>query len=169
MNTPKIHYISGDVTKPIHLETVICHICNDVNKMGSGVAKAISDKWPIVKIEYHNWAENPKDPIKFQLGNTIFVVVSNYSFADKKGKLKREYIIVANMIAQHNIKSMSEEKPIRYDALDKCLKEVYRFCVDNNMILSMPKIGSGLSGGDWNEIREIILNNILVDTYIYIK
>lgn len=168
MIIPRIHYISGDVTKPIHSETVICHICNDVNKMGSGVAKAISDRWPVVKSEYHKWANNPNDLIKFELGNTIFVTACDKVIRDKKGNTKRNYIIVANMVAQHKIISMGEEKPIRYDALDKCLKEVYQFCADNNMILSMPMIGTCLSGGDFSEIREIILNNILVDTFVYI-
>lgn len=167
---PKIHYLKGNVTNPIHSETVICHICNDVNKMGSGVAKALADKWPLVKMEYHDWAARKDDPTPFELGNTIFVVVET-GIDEKKyiksGIKKKRYIIVANMIAQHRIKSMGEEKPIRYDALDKCLKEVYEFCRDNNMILSMPRIGTERAGGDWVEIEKIIQKNILVNTYVY--
>lgn len=169
----KIYYLKGDVTNPIHNETVICHIVNDINKMGSGVARALYEKWPAVKSEYHDWYNNWKkgtDTTPFELGNTIFVVVESGRDQEKylkTGLKETRHIIVANMIAQHSIISMGEVKPIRYDALEKCLKEVYQFCDDNKMVLSAPRIGCGLAQGSWPEVEEIILRNIKVDTFIY--
>lgn len=50
--------INKDITtlkKGILLQQVNCQ-----NAMGSGVAKAIYTKWPIVKEEYHKFAKNKK-------------------------------------------------------------------------------------------------------------
>lgn len=169
MNSPKLTYIKGNITKPIEDSCVIAHIVNDIGLMGSGVAKALYEKWLIVKTSYLNWhstnykSNSQSDYCYFQLGETQFVLVeeiqTNFDGID--------YKIVANMIAQHSIISKGEKKPIRYDALDKCLKEVYSRCLKIGMNLHMPKIGSGLAQGDWNEIEKIILSNIKVDTFIY--
>ena len=153
---PNLNYIRGNVIDPILPEVVICHVCNDIGRMGSGVAKAISDKWPIVKKEYLDWFSRPKYMNKKEpvLGEVDYIRVN-------------DYIIVCNMIAQHSIISLGESKPIRYDALEKCLTDVYDFCKDMKLTLHMPKIGSGLARGDWTEIEKIILKTITIDTWVY--
>lgn len=159
----EIIYIKGDITKPISSKgIVIAHIVNDIGLMGSGVAKAIYEKWPDVRKLYLKWfeAEGLNEEQSFRLGNTQFVLVEGHESLEPG-------IIVANMIAQHSIMSLGEKKPIRYDALDECLKDVYQFCIDNKMSLHMPKIGSLRAGGDWNKIHDIISDNLKCDTYIY--
>ncbi len=164
---PKLNYIKGNVTNPFHKNTVICHIVNNANRMGSGVARALFEKWPAVKSEYHAWANNPNDPLPFVLGNTIFVEVERTFEPNTNDDKEYHRIVVANMVAQHRIKSMGEAKPIRYDALDKCFKEVYEFCKSWDMILSMPRVGTERAGGDWVEIEKLILKNILCETFVY--
>lgn len=161
---PVLTYLKGDVTQPILDRCVIAHVCNDIGVMGSGVAKAISDKWPDVRKGYLDWFNlNQKSNLeydqKFQLGNIQICVVD----FEGENPLK----VVVNMIAQHSIITRGEKKPIRYDALRLCLYQVYTFCSQNNFTLHMPMIGSGLAGGDWNIIEQIIKNEMEVDTYIY--
>ncbi len=159
---PELIYIQGDITKPIAKNIVIAHVCNDLGLMGSGVAKALSDKWRTVKWCYEKWHETnyrsnrTTDYYPFELGKVQFVQVDDDND-----------IVVCNMIAQHSIMSRGEKKPIRYDALRECLKEVYKYCHLNKMNLHMPKIGSVRAGGDWDTITDIIKEEMTVDTYIY--
>lgn len=77
------------------------------------------------------------------------------------------------MICQHNVRSFKHKIPLRYDYLEKCLKELSKYIEENNspsnVSIIMPKIGSGLSGGDWSKIEKIIesaLNNFEINVYI---
>ncbi len=154
---PILSYIKGDITKPIKKNIVICQVVNDIGRMGSGVALAIMNKWPVVEKEYKTWYHHRTGhniPKPFQLGETQFIDV--------------EYkIIVANMIAQSGTISPTNPTPIKYDILDKCLNQVYTFCKYNEMELHGPLFGSGLAAGDWSIIEKLILKNMKVSTVIY--
>lgn len=41
------------------------------------------------------------------------------------------------------------------------LKKVARFSLINRLTIQMPKIGSGLAGGDWSEIEKIINEELI--------
>lgn len=42
-----------------------------------------------------------------------------------------------------------------------CLRKVARFALKNRLSIQMPKIGSGLAGGDWREIEKIINEELI--------
>ena len=145
----KINYLKGDATKPIgEGKKIICHICNDIGAWGSGFVLALSNRWDEPEEHYRNM------PLRL-LGNTMFVPV--------------EYdIIVANMIAQHNIRPDDDGlPPIRYAALRKCLTEVNEFADMLDASIHMPRIGTGLAGGKWEEIEKIIMDTMSVEVYVY--
>lgn len=71
------------------------------------------------------------------------------------------------MIAQEGIRWEGKVPPIRYDALETCLKSAYKHAKDNNLIVAMPRIGCVLAGGDWHIIETIIKKTMTVETYIY--
>jgi O-acetyl-ADP-ribose deacetylase (regulator of RNase III) len=151
-----INYIKGDATKPIgDGKKVIAHICNNKGAWGKGFVLSLSKKWKQPEETYRLEAKkftNKNELIP--LGNVQFVQVSND-------------IVVANMIAQHDIKYFFNIPPIRYVALKTCLEKVNRYCVHYNATLHAPKFGSGLAGGDWNNIEEIINSTMSVDVIIY--
>lgn len=68
------------------------------------------------------------------------------------------------MIAQHNIRSTFIKSvvtpPIRYNALQECLKKVVEFINSEQpstcVSIHMPRIGCGLAGGKWDEVQKII-------------
>jgi O-acetyl-ADP-ribose deacetylase (regulator of RNase III) len=61
------------------------------------------------------------------------------------------------MIGQRDIKrSRNGEAPVRYDTIATCLGHVAEFAEVNQATVHMPRIGSGLAGGDWNRIESII-------------
>jgi hypothetical protein len=103
---------------------------------------AVSDRWPECRSAYLKWY-NERDSNDFELGKVQFVLVDNG-------------IYVANMVAQAGIKSRDNESPLKYDALEECLRIVLGKCKDLDASLHMPRIGSGLAGGDFSVVGRII-------------
>lgn len=73
-----VYFVKGDITKSDC--KYICHQVNCRCKMGSGVAKAIRTKWPVVYTEYMGMAEdedigfgNKQLTQKHMLGHIQFV------------------------------------------------------------------------------------------------
>jgi hypothetical protein len=152
-----LNTVKGDVTSP-QMErgvALICHVCNDLGVMGAGVALAISKKFPKVKEHYVHKINMFEENI-MALGETD---VCNHSVTGNTN------IWVANMIAQHNIYP-NEKKPIRYEALIRCMGyiasvvEYYNDDIENTingeMEIHCPKFGSLRSGGTWEFILELI-------------
>ena len=146
-----MNYINGDATKPIgDGDKIIVHICNNLGKWGAGFVLAISKKWSEPRQEYLKL-------IKYKLGHVQIVQVS-------------DDIYVANMICQNGINGKNKifKNRVDYDALERCIRKVYKFAKQNNMSIHMPLIGAGLAGGDWNKIENIIEKHISnVNTYVY--
>ena len=81
------------------------------------------------------------------------------------------------MIAQNGTISPKNPRPLNYGALAFCMTDVRQYCnslKDNieygKVEIHAPKFGSGLAGGDWFFIQELMLDiwkNL--DTFIYIK
>ena len=119
-------------------EDVIAHGCNAQGVMGSGVAKAIRDKWPSAYDAYRETYETKG----LHLGDVIMCQVG-----DK---------LIANCITQENY-GRDGEMYVNYDAISKCIENLLTHC-DRNAIesVAIPKIGAGLGGGDWLLIEGII-------------
>ena len=132
---------------------IIPHIVNNINKMGSGFVVPLYTRWPIVKSEYHKKCDFYLKDLGFfpsyMLGMIQPINVTNT-------------ILVINMFAQDGIRSKRNPNPIKYDALANCLKKIKTTysCINNQIVA--PRFGSGLAGGDWNIIKEMI-NKYWVD------
>ena len=125
-----IMYLKGDATDPkISGKIIIAHICNDIGAWGKGFVLAVSNKWPQVRQAYIS-----RDT--YQLGTVQLVCVDNYR-------------AVANMIAQHGIRSRNNPIPLDYAALRNCLAKVAVYARKHNATIHMPRIGCGLAGGEW--------------------
>jgi len=149
-----IKYVNGDVTEPIgDGNKFIIQCVNDIGVIGAGVAKAIMTKWPIVRERYIAWSK--KDD--FILGN-----IQAFSVERK--------IAVVNMIGQHGVGFSDGVAPIRYDAIEECLKKVKKMAVTYCASIHAPKFGAGLAGGDWDKIENILekqLENTNIEVTIY--
>ena len=174
----EIIFTKGDATKPIGTDVkIIVHVCNDIGSWGAGFVLAISKRWKQPEAQYRNWfktnegvetetvkyvsAEKISDKTEgklFALGNVQFVKVS----AD---------IWVANMIGQKGISQDSSGRPpVRYEAIAEYLKKASSFAKSENASVHMPRIGSGLAGGNWDKIEEIIQRELVskrVKTTVY--
>ena len=139
--------INKDITtlkKGILIQQVNCQ-----NAMGSGVAKAIYTKWPIVKEEYHKFAKskNPKDLLgliqEIEINEDLLVVNSFTQLTyGRTGKHTDEDLLI------RNIKEISDK-------------------YSNEIVVIPYLIGCGLGGGNWDYIFKNIknINNLLICKY----
>lgn len=151
-----IQYLVGDATAPQgDGQKIIAHVCNDIDAWGSGFVVALSRRWEAPERRYRIWHDVGDG---FQLGAVQFVPVE-------------EDVSVANMIAQHGIrKSGQPQPPIRYPALEQCLRLVAQRALERGASVHMPRIGCGRAGGSWSEVEPIIrrcLTDVGVPVFVY--
>jgi len=155
-----INYLKGDATNPmIEGNKLIIHICNDCSpgKWGAGFVLSLSKKWKEPEEQYRKWSTGQLTYKPYSLGQVQFVKVA-------------KDVVVGNMIAQHGTGFHNGQSPIRYDALDKCLKEVSEIALKYKASVCGPRFGSGLAGGDWSEIEKLIVKNLCdkdIEVYIF--
>jgi len=143
-----------DTTAP-----VIIHQTNCCKGFGSGVAKAIRDKWPIVA-EKHMLAcqvnEELGKPTSELLGKIQAVSVG-------------EQKVVINMYAQDRF-GYDGARYTSYDALDTCLRKVKEYCENHkfNRIALPYKMSSVRGGADWDVVVAMV-NAVFKDTNIEIE
>ena len=122
-------------------EYVIIQQVNCMNRMGTGLAKAIYTKWPKVKKEFHRlWKRNAG---KYLFG-TIQVV-------ELPGK------IVINSYSQYSY-GYDGTLYTNYQAVWQCFSQALdvmdKMCIDQ---IAIPyNYGCGLGGGDWAIVSETI-------------
>lgn len=154
----KITYLKGDATSPQASGIkIIAHICNDIGGWGKGFVLAISKRWPEPEKAYRDWHRN-KAKNNFTLGEIQVIQVE-------------PYIYVANMIGQRGTKvGRSTGVPVRYEAIETCLRKLAEEAKTLNASIHMPRIGCGLAGGKWEKIEPIIEKTLLkdgIDIYVY--
>jgi len=155
-----IVYLKGDATKPQGDGVkIIAHIVNSAGGWGAGFVVALSKRWKAPESRYRKWF---KEGAGFELGEVQLVLVED----------EPDHLWVANMIAQVGYgrrgsaqhKSLALEEPdrppIRYEALQVCLTKVGEQARRRRATIHMPRIGSGLAGGDWKIIEGIIIKTL---------
>jgi hypothetical protein len=137
---------------------IIPHVCNNIGLFGAGFASAVRNRYPIVATNFE------------LLGNKTKLGYVQYVSVKKDDKTQHE-IIVANMIAQNNIISKKNSRPLNYEALVRCMINIRNYITENSIKdkieIHCPKFGSGLAGGNWLFIKDII-DDVWSDNSVYI-
>jgi O-acetyl-ADP-ribose deacetylase (regulator of RNase III) len=158
-----IHHLQGDATLPQGSGTrIIAHVVNDEGAWGRGFVMAISERWKEPEEYYlnqHRLARWKKAEFKLGMVQWICIEVGD------------DGLFVVNMIAQHSLRSSQNPVPLRYDELENCLAMLAEGARGlqhgREVSIHMPKIGSGLAGGDWKRIERLI-DEVLWDFQVYI-
>jgi O-acetyl-ADP-ribose deacetylase (regulator of RNase III) len=144
-----ITYIKGDLFAEDH--PFIAYGVNCQGVMGSGVAKIIKEKYPWSYIAYKDFCEL-RDP-EYLLG----AVKSCWNSGPTK---------IIHCFTQLDY-GKDGKRYVSYDAIDDCMQRMKYYSWKDTYI-AMPKIGSGLGGGDWEIISTIIERNCKdIDIRIY--
>jgi O-acetyl-ADP-ribose deacetylase (regulator of RNase III) len=130
----------GDITKCD--ADYICHQVNCQGAMGSGVAKAIKDKWPVVYTDYRRFYENMVWSNKPLLNEIQIVAVSTEQS-------------VINMFAQEYY-GYDGDQYTSYDAFWKCLNKIKNTVPKGSKIAFPSKIGCCRGGANWQVILTMI-------------
>ncbi len=139
-----LRIINGDATNPqAEGPRVIAHVCNDLGGWGKGFVLAISRRWPEPERDYRDWHRH-RAHNDFALGAVRLVLVD-------------ANLWVANMIGQHGMRAGSGGPPIRYDAVERCLRTLADTANELEASVHMPRIGCGLAGGRWDRVEPLIV------------
>lgn len=160
-----IFYKNGDATNPYIEENethiMICHICNNLGRWGTGFTSALDKKWNEPRKKYIELITEFNRLNKDVMGAIIPANVE-------------DNITVMNMVAQDGVKGPNNPTPINYKALEIALSTVthnINSYYKNVSSIHMPKIGAGLAGGDWNEIEPMIQKQLVdplnIDINVY--
>ena len=131
-----LKFVLGDITKSD--ANYICHQVNCQGAMGSGVAKAIKDKWPVVYTDYRRFYESNKP-----LLNEIQIVAVSTEQS------------VINMFAQEYY-GYDRNQYTSYDAFWKCLNKIKNIVPKGSKIAFPSKIGCCRGGANWKVILTMI-------------
>lgn len=131
---------------------VIVHQVNCQGVMGSGVAKALRDKWPQIYETYRKMYEN-------------FMFGDKYNDDDLLGKIDvceiKENLYVVNLFGQRDYRSNHQvsKRFTSYGAWEKALPKLDSYIVDNGLperIYFPYNAGCDRGGGDWRIISAMI-------------
>lgn len=126
-----VQNLTNDENKPA---IIIPHVCNNLGAWGAGFVVPLGQHYPDAKESYLKCNKT--------LGHTDIASLPNNLF-------------VANMIAQDGV---GGKRPLRYDALTFCMHAVRAFATEKQAHIHAPLFGSGLAGGNWNFITQLILD-----------
>ncbi len=145
----EIKYTTGDATLPeipTGEKAIIVHLVNDIGKWGKGFVLALSGRYPQAEAAYRKWHQGEVE-LPFELGQVQFVLIT-------------PDLWVANLIGQHGIARSATPPPIRYPAVQRGLSLVADFALNHTAHIHMPRIGSGLAGGNWEQIEPLIITEL---------
>ena len=155
----KIKYIDGDLIKlALNGEfDVIAHGCNCLSTMGAGIAVQMKNTFGCDKFELEMIGPNIN-----KLGQIDYEYFTDTGNGIRKSNPNDLYVgdilvTVVNAYTQYSYgrnHSGGVDKPIDYESLTLCLRKMnHNF---KNLKIGLPKIGSGLAGGEWEKIEKII-------------
>lgn len=146
-----IHYRKGNAARPDFAVPCIAHVVNDVGLWGRGFTASLDNVSYVPRLVYRAWAAQGHGQPPFVLGQNRMAWPERTT-------------CVVHMLAQHGVGRGAVR--LDYDALDSCLTQLAYAPAAWTVV--MPKIGSGLAGGDWNKIEAAILRAFPTrDVYVY--
>lgn len=130
-----INYIEGDLfaaikAKPANTPIIVPHICNNKGGWGAGFVVPLGKHYPAAKANYLR--------SKMRLGSVGFTQCNN--------------VLICNMVAQE----LGGDRPLYYNHLARCMDKVAYKMGGYPYEIHAPAFGSGLAGGDWDIIKELI-------------
>ena len=167
-----VHYKIGNL-----LDSDVDYICHQVNcqgRMGSGIAKQIKERWPVVYKNYmakfdtvdefvsktYGRYENGPDTSEILLGDIQIVGLWEDYYATDFHQS------VINMFAQQHY-GYDGRRYTSYDAFWACLGGIAASVPKGSKIGFPWKIGCGLGGANWTVILTMI-EEVLTDFDVYI-
>lgn len=149
-----IKYKNGDIFKGT--EDIIIHGCNCFHTMGGGIAYQVQKLYPGAYREDKRTIKGDKN----KLGTYSYFQTKNIFNTDKD-------IFIINAYTQYSFGT--EKTHADYKSIEEVMIKINNHFKEP-LTISMPKIGCGLAGGNWNIVEKIIekvFDNREIFVYIY--
>jgi len=138
-------------------EPIIAHSVNAQNKFGAGLAKQIAEQYPDAKREYLKYGAE----IGWNPGDIQYIWIGDFG--------KDQWL--ANCCTQEHYGRYRDYND--YNAFYKVFVELSCFCERHGYkSIGIPKMGSGLAGGQWEKIAKILNRCIAhkpIDFHVYTR
>lgn len=134
-----IHVVHGDVLNSG--SKFICHQVNCQGKMGSGVAKQIREKYPVVYTKYKRVCDRYSEKERL-MGRILNVPINE----DK---------VIVNIFGQLDY-GYDGKRHTDISALRRACEELSDIVQFGETIAMPYRIGCGLGGGDWGEVMDML-------------
>ncbi|MDO4562215.1 MAG: Appr-1-p processing protein [Clostridia bacterium] len=134
---------------------VILHQVNCQGVMGSGVAKQVRERYPIVYDYYKSWCDNDEyNPKHFPTSPLLGMIQIVYIDDNVVGDTNNSNRVIVNMFSQDKF-GYDGKCYTNYDALKRCLENVnIQF---KGYTVAIPYgLGCVRGGGDWNVVSKMI-------------
>lgn len=142
-----MRYIKGNLFEySTDVPLVIVHGCNAQGVMGSGVAKEFKTRYPSAYAQYK------KD------------ISAGFRPGSVSWKFHSDDLFLASAITQEYY-GKDGRQYVSYDAIEQCIRIIFRMLKNTETEVIMPKIGAGLGGGDWAVIEDIIVKSALLSGF----
>lgn len=163
-----VHYKTGNL-----LDAPVDYICHQVNcqgRMGSGIAKQIKERWPVVYDQYiAAFKEREEEVVKLCGQWETQIDVSETFLGHLQQIPVSDTQTVINMFAQQWY-GYDGKRYTSYDAFWACLGGI-RDSIPKGSKIGFPyRIGCGLGGANW-QVIETMIYTVLgkdFDVYIYV-
>lgn len=119
---------------------LIVHGVNMQGKMGSGVAKAIRERYPQVYKDYMHAYESGN----LHLGTVVYTKINSD-------------LIIASAVTQRFYGRVANKRYVSYSAIDMAFEDIHNTAYVKNLHVHFPQIGAGRGGGDWSIIESHIV------------
>lgn len=161
-----IHFVKGNL-----FDAKLDYYCHQVNCqgcMGSGIAKAIKEKWPVVYDEYVQKYQEREDEI-LRTSSSFEYIPSTGETLLGEIQLVRVDVdkTVVNMFAQEHY-GYDGKRYTSYDGFWSCLGQIREFIPLGSKIGFPDHIGCGLGGANWEVIKTMIWEALSEDYDVYI-
>lgn len=144
----------------------ICHQVNCQGRMGSGIAKQIRERWPVVYTSYMAAYKQREDEVfRGHYGNTLDVSETLLGYLQQVPISDKQTVI--NMFAQQWY-GYDGKRYTSYDAFYTCLEGIAASVPKGSKIGFPAKIGCGLGGANWEVIAKMIMEVLDKDYEVYI-
>lgn len=154
-----IDYIDGDLIKLAKEANfdVIVHGCNCHSTMGAGIAPQMAKAFGCDRFDMEMWGSDVNKLGNIDYQTFVLGEKAIFSLQDLENNRNEPELTVVNAYTQYNYglnHSDGVSQPFDYDAFTICMRKMNR--VFKGKTIGMPRIGSGLAGGDWDKVEKII-------------
>lgn len=161
-----VNYKTGNL-----LNAPVDYICHQVNcqaRMGSGIAKQIRERWPVVYTEYQAKFDEAEEEVSKMCGGFEYQIgADEIVLGDIQIVRVSEKQNVINMFAQQYY-GYDGKRYTSYDAFWSCLGHIKEFVPKGSKIGFPYRIGCGLGGATWSVIETMIYSVLGMDYDVYI-